>query len=235
MTMADFYTALGRRGQVRLRDLGQLITYQPGDVLYAQGDVGHFVVVLRAGHVKVLRHAASGRDTLLAIRSEGRALGVEEVINHGGPSRRRTTAEALGDAEGLLVEADRFVRFLNTEKTAWPALALELRRGLIEAEARTASMSADGARQRLAKALLALLPRGTGDLPRSGRTELDLTQADLAQLIGAARETVERALGEWRTRHIISTDYRSIIIWRTDELMRIAGYSPDMLPPVPAA
>ncbi|WUI03929.1 helix-turn-helix domain-containing protein [Spirillospora sp. NBC_00431] len=116
------------------------------------------------------------------------------------------------------------------------ALLTEMRNNVLEYQARATSMNTDSVKQRLAKALLALLPKDLGHaVPGPGRIVHNLTQADLAQLIGAARETVERTLSEWRTANILITDYRSVVVLRPDRLLRLIGLDTDGHPLRPLA
>ena len=50
-----------------------------------------------------------------------------------------------------------------------------------------------------------------------------LTQAELASRIGVSRETVDRALRNWRNRGIVATGNRRIVIRDVQALARIAG------------
>jgi Crp-like helix-turn-helix domain len=52
---------------------------------------------------------------------------------------------------------------------------------------------------------------------------LRLSQAELASWIGSCRETVDRTFARWRSRGIISTRYRTIIVHDLETLARIAG------------
>jgi hypothetical protein len=55
--------------------------------------------------------------------------------------------------------------------------------------------------------------------------EVPLTQADLADLLGLRRETVERTLQDWRVRNIVATKPRTITILQAEPLAQIAGTS----------
>ncbi|MDB5910354.1 MAG: transcriptional regulator [Massilia sp.] len=225
----SFCAGLDQPARERLRELGITREFDSSEILYVQGQPARHVVVVMVGHVKVTRHSTTGRETLLAVRTNGHVLGADEVLQGGGILARRTTVEALNDVAGLVIEAHRFVRFLDTEKGAWRAIAQELRNRVVEAELRTAGRSADSAGRRLAKVLLALIPPARSfvrvRVEEGARTRSDfgLTQAELASLIGSSRETVERTLKQWRVRGLVSTSYRNITILQPEALARIAG------------
>jgi CRP-like cAMP-binding protein len=72
---------------------------------------------------------------------------------------------------------------------------------------------------RVAKTLLNLAER-FGD--ETGRVEHDLTQEELAQLVGASRETVNKALSEFAGRGWLRLDGRAVVILDRERLSRRA-------------
>ncbi|WP_160160926.1 Crp/Fnr family transcriptional regulator [Actinomadura sp. K4S16] len=225
---ASFYAALSSSARQAFTDAGVPREFVPESVIFAQGSPAHSVAIVLDGHAKIVRHAAAGRDTLLAIRSSGRLLGVEELDDLGERLRRRSATLALTRVRALVIEKGRFFQVLHDRGSGMSALLTEMRNNVLEYQARATSMNTDSVKQRLAKALLALLPREPGQaVPGPGRIVHNLTQADLAQLIGAARETVERTLGEWRTANILITDYRSVVVLSPGRLLRLIGLDED--------
>jgi CRP-like cAMP-binding protein len=79
--------------------------------------------------------------------------------------------------------------------------------------------------QRLACLLLDLADRQGETAGEAVSAPPPLSQEEIASLIGASRSTVTRALRDWRSRRIISTDQRSITILDQQRLLRLAGRS----------
>ena len=75
---------------------------------------------------------------------------------------------------------------------------------------------------RVAKALLDLAEK-FGEKEADGiRVQHDLTQEELAQLVGASRETVNKALSEFANRGWIRLEGRSVLLLDSERLGRRA-------------
>jgi CRP/FNR family transcriptional regulator, cyclic AMP receptor protein len=75
---------------------------------------------------------------------------------------------------------------------------------------------------RVAKALLDLSDRFGVQTPEGMQVNHDLTQEELAQLVGASRETVNKALADFAARGWIQLAAKSVLITDTDRLRKRA-------------
>jgi CRP/FNR family transcriptional regulator len=73
---------------------------------------------------------------------------------------------------------------------------------------------------RVAKALLDLAAKFGAQEDGAVRVQHDLTQEELAQLVGASRETVNKALSEFANRGWIRLEGRTVLLLDTDRLTR---------------
>ncbi len=107
-----------RRGGlvVRRGTLGS--TYQDGDVIVSQGDVGNCMYVVQRGEVEVVQQA-NGRDQRLAILGEGDFFGEMSVFQK---QVRSATIRALGEARVMTVDKKTLLRRIRED----PLLALNL-------------------------------------------------------------------------------------------------------------
>ena len=75
---------------------------------------------------------------------------------------------------------------------------------------------------RVAKNLLDLADRFGNQEPDGLHVHHDLTQEELAQLVGASRETVNKALADFAARGWLQISARSVLILDTDRLRKRA-------------
>jgi CRP/FNR family cyclic AMP-dependent transcriptional regulator len=75
---------------------------------------------------------------------------------------------------------------------------------------------------RIAKILLDLGDKFGRLLPDGLHVSHDMTQEELAQLVGASRETVNKALADFATRGWIRLESRSVVLIDVDRLRRRA-------------
>jgi CRP-like cAMP-binding protein len=191
-----------------------------GADVFREGDPGDALHVVVEGKVKICRSAGDGRENVVAILGPGDLLG-ELAIFDAQP--RGATATAIVDAAlATLAEAD-FHAWLSEH----PAVSTELLRALAVRLRQTNEAMADlvftDVPGRIAKTLLGLAERfGTPVADGSVRVEHDLTQEELAQLVGASRETVNKALADFATRGWLRTDGRAVVLLDRDRLARRA-------------
>ena len=216
---AAFWALLDSGEQATLTALGRPHRSAGGTTLCLEGEPSTHVFILIAGWVKIVSVSDDGREMLLALRGPGDIIGeiAGEITGY-----RTATVRAAGMLQSLIVAADRFERFLDQ----YPAAAHAYRRAM--AERRRAADEAQRGRaltngsQRLAR-LLAELTDPAHDAAGRAASAPPLSQEELASLIGSSRATVTRALSQWRTRGIIRTRQREIVVLDRGALHRLAG------------
>lgn len=180
-----------------------------GKPIFRQDDPGSSLFVIDTGVVKVQRTSPEGKEVILTILGPGDFFG-ELALLDGEP--RSADAIAKEDCTLLVLERDDFLAFLDRE----PGVATRLLAALSRRLRRTDQLVQDAAfldvPARLARALLHL-----ADSPEASR---GLTQSELAAMVGASRESVNRWLQFYRRRGIIDSATGSIRVLEPDELRR---------------
>jgi CRP/FNR family cyclic AMP-dependent transcriptional regulator len=195
------------------------LTVRRGDVVFRMGDPGDKLYAILDGKVKIHRASPDGRENLLAVLGPGEHFGELSLFD---PGPRTATASAVTDCTlASLAHAD-----LRPWLVERPEVALQLLQALAQRLRRTNEAMADlvftDVPGRVAKALLDLADK-FGE-PDDGATRVthDLTQEELAQLVGASRETVNKALSDFAGRGWIRLDGRSVLLLDEDRLARRA-------------
>ncbi|NLE72479.1 MAG: Crp/Fnr family transcriptional regulator [Actinomycetales bacterium] len=190
-----------------------------GQVLFHEGDRGDRLYVISRGKVKLGRRAPDGRENLLSVLGPGEMFGELSIFD---PGPRTATATAVGDARLLELSQDELVTWVER----YPAVAKHLLAALARRLRRTNEALADlvfsDVPGRVAKALLDLSTRFGQPVEDGVRVAHDLTQEELAQLIGASRETVNKALADFTARGWLRRDGRAIVILDMARLERRA-------------
>jgi CRP/FNR family transcriptional regulator, cyclic AMP receptor protein len=158
-----------------------------------------------------------GKIMILADLGAGELIG--EVALLDGKDRS-ADATALTNCTVAVLERRDVVAFLeNRTDTCLKLLELMCAR-LRKSDERMAEIAFYELPARLAKVLL---DRSSG-LP-SGSAKLSLSQGELASMINASRENVNRCLRDWQRRGIVSVDERWISVLQRDTLSSMANYS----------
>lgn len=222
MRATSFWTLISDNERKAITMEATVQVFEDGAALCLEGEPSTHVFILVSGWVKITTVTREGREILEALCGKGDIVG--EIAGHV-TGYRIATVRAIGIVHTLIVAADRFGKLLETH----PDAARVHRRTMADHQ-RIAYQShrnhiLSSGPQRLACLLLDLAEPQSEPAGKTLTTAIPLSQDELANLIGASRSTVTRALRNWRSRNLIVTDQRNITILDPDRLLRIAGRS----------
>jgi CRP/FNR family transcriptional regulator len=191
-----------------------------GVVLFHENTPGIQVFLIHSGRVKLSCTSRDDRTLLLKVAVPGDILGLSAVVSQ---SRYEVTAKTICPTILRSVLGDPFRSFLAKHAEASMQAAQTLSEAYRAAfvEVRRLALSESSA----ARLAGVLLEWGTAE--SIGKPEMRLTMAltheELASLVGCARETVTRTLGEFRRQKLIAIHGASILIPFPEKLGRIAA------------
>ena len=190
-----------------------------GDVLFHEGDSEDRLYIVVSGKIKLGRTGSAGRENLLAVLGPGQMFGELSVFD---PGPRSTTATAVTVCELRTLEHDELIPWLTDRPEVAQGLLSQLAARLRRANDVVADLVFSDVPGRVAKQLLELAQR-FGDKRDDGmHVHHDLTQEELAQLVGASRETVNKALADFAARGWIRLEPRSVTILDVERVERRA-------------
>ncbi|TPW21023.1 MAG: cAMP-binding protein [Elusimicrobia bacterium] len=178
-------------------------TYPRGQILFQAGSRATGVHCLSSGLVKLYRVGAGGKEQILRLAGPGDLLGHRAVL---GERPHDHDAEAMTDVEVCYLPADTLSPLLAAASPLVRSLVKKLVEEGIEVEGRLVERSQMRAEVRLAAFLLKLAGKGEGP----ARFELPLSRQELADFLGAAPETIIRALAHLSKKRLIRIEGRFI-------------------------
>lgn len=194
--------------------------YPTGHLFYAPEDSIDRLLILRRGRVRIYQLSPEGRAlTLLVLLPRaifGEMMLVEEWVQD-------SFAEAMSECEVGALGRDDLRRLLSS----YPSLALRFMKVMTQRlralELKLADVAFKSVPQRLAAVLLNL-----ADLePEPPSTEppavLRYTHQQLAEMIGSYRETITKAIGEFREAGLIRVEEEAIYLTDMARLHELAG------------
>ena len=191
-----------------------------GDVLFHEGDQGDRLYVIGEGKIKLGRTSSDGRENLLAILGPGEMFGELSLFDPGPAHRHRDRRrrdpgrlDGPRPAQGVPRPAPRTSRRRCSPR--WPAGCAAPTRSL-------ADLVFTDVPGRVAKALLDLAGRFGRPVDEGVLVAHDLTQEELAQLVGASRETVNKALADFASRGWLRLEARAVLLLDVERLKRRA-------------
>jgi CRP/FNR family cyclic AMP-dependent transcriptional regulator len=178
--------------------------FAKGAIIVYEGDPGDALFVVRSGEVKVVLIGDDGREVLLNVLNVGNHFGELSLID-GRP--RSAHVVATQPSSLLVLRRTDFRRQVDASpQVAW-GLMVELSRRLRQADGTIGSLVLLDVPGRTAKVLLDHATPG-----EPGTLVKQLTHQTIAQMIGASRETVSRAMAEFQEKGLISVSRRVVTI-----------------------
>jgi CRP/FNR family transcriptional regulator, cyclic AMP receptor protein len=200
-----------------LTRLGTRVEFRTDELLVRQGDHGLDVLVVLAGLAKVTRTDPQGHRAILALRGPGDAIGDLGALDQGP---RSATVTALQPMAVRRLRPDDFQTFLTRPHAALAFARYAVMR-LRESDDLRADIAAVPARVRLARLLHGLV---TDDPAHTG---IALRQQDLAELVGASRNTITTELSRLRAEGVVQTKWKYLRVLDVTTLARIAADDSD--------
>jgi CRP-like cAMP-binding protein len=210
LATVPLFSGLQRDEIQRFADLTRERAYPKGSVILFQDDPGDSLFVLRAGRVKVVLIGEDGREVILGVLEPGAHFGELALIDD---QPRSAHVIAMEDAQLLILRREDFRRRVEANPTVAWALLTELSRRLRRADVKIGGLVLLDVPGRIARLLLDLANEtGTDAIDKP------LTHQTIAQMIGASRETVSRAMKEFQDAGLITVERRRIAVGDRDAL-----------------
>lgn len=192
--------------------------FNVGEPIFHVGSPGQSMMVILNGTVRVSLPGPRGKGVILADLGAGELLGEVALLDG---KERSADATSLTKCELLVLERRDVIAFLENRPDVCLKLLELMCARLRKSDQRMADIAFLELSMRLAKVLLDRIgPQRAGAKP-----ELSLSQSELAGMINATRENVNRCLRNWERQGIVDLDERWIIVLQRDTLGAIAEYS----------
>ena len=207
----------------RLVEASRISRVAAGRIIFRKGDAPGSCYLILSGAVKVSLPSTDGRETVLAILGRGDVVGEMALLDR---QPRSATVTALKTCELCQLTTAAFEWLARTDIAIYRqllcVLSARLRAGNESSVLQQMPLGA-----RLARALLQLAQSFGERLPE-GRVLIrqKLSQAELGRMVGAARESVNRQLNDWRSAQLLTLISGYCCLERPDAFDKIAGCEP---------
>jgi len=197
----------------------ETVRFPRGTTIFDEGEPGDRLYIITSGKIKLARHAPDGRENLLTVMGPSDMFGELSIFD---PGPRTSSAVCVTEVTAATMNSEMLKQWVGDH----PAIAQQLLRVLARRLRRTNANLADliftDVPGRVAKTLLQLANRFGSQEGGALRVNHDLTQEEIAQLVGASRETVNKALATFMHRGWIKLEGKSVLIVDTEHLARRA-------------
>jgi len=214
LASVPMFSGLQRDELLKFAELTRERTYPKGSVILFQGDPGDSLYVLRQGRAKVVLIGEDGREVILGVLEPGAHFGELALIDD---QPRSAHVIAMEDSQLLILRREDFRRRVEANPSVAWALLMELSRRLRRADQKIGGLVLLDVPGRISRLLLDLSSEST-----NGTIEKPLTHQTIAQMIGASRETVSRAMKDFQEEGLIRVERRRIAVANRNALEKRA-------------
>lgn len=198
-----------------------LATYPSGAVLFVEGQTPRGAFVLCSGRVKLSTTSRDGKVLILKVAEAGEVLGLSAVLTG---ETYEVTAETAVPCHINFVERDALFKLMERNGEiglrASQALSREFQSMYRDVHDLVLARSSAG---KLARLLLSWSLGVERSHAREVRVRSSLTHEEMAQMIGASRETVTRLLSELKKKELIRIEGSTLVIRNRPALEALAA------------
>ena len=216
---SNFFCSLESEAMKALNRIKHVSSFPEGAMVFLEGQSARGVYLVCQGRVKLLTANSEGKTLILKIGEPGEVLGLQSVVS-GRP--HELTVETLQPSQLAFIAREDLLVFLKQYGEACLHAAQHLSRDCQSAYELIRSIGlSHSVSERLARLVLQL--SGTAGGNGEDRVKVALTHEEIAQLIGASRETVTRTLGDFKKHKLMEFKGATLFIRDRSALERMAS------------
>jgi len=191
--------------------------FAAGETIFLMGSPGGSMMAVLSGTVRISIPSQEGREILLAVLLPGEVFGEIALLDG---KERTADARAMTACDLAVLERRDVLEFLKRQPNAWPRVVEVLCDRLRATDLKMAEVAMQQLPVRIAKVLL----RMTYVEPLSRPADrVRVSQRELGNIVGAARESVNKCLSEWQRSGWVHIERTSITIAERTILEQVAN------------
>ena len=207
--LKDFriFSDLKAKDLEKLKQTVRRIECGKGEIIFHEGAPAFGFYLIFDGMVKLVKRSTRAKSQILKIAGPGEILGETTLFDKGS---HNAFAKTLDPVTVGFIERGDFFHFLERHPKTIFRLYEKLSEELKAFQNKLAERSYSSSKERLARLILHL-----------GKSGVELSRAELAEMAGVSSKTAIRTLSELENRGIIAMENRRIRILREDYLQKI--------------
>ncbi len=177
--------------------------------IYSMGESAEKVYILKEGRIKITRLTEDGKELTIDILEPGDIFGEMAIA---GESERETNAEALEDSFICAMSKGDFERFIAENPGVSMSITKWFGSRLRKVENRLENLIFNDVRTRLLALFSDLAKKYGTDTPEGRKITIHLSHQEIANLIGATRETVTLEINNLRREGLLLMEGREFVL-----------------------
>lgn len=217
----DIFRDLEPEQRMQIERLISHKAYPAGQIFHSPDEYGEQLFMLNSGRVRLYKLSTEGRALTLAVLEPVTIFGEMTLV---GQWMHDSFAEAMTECTIGIIERDILRNILEQYPTVALSFMELMGQRLQTIENKLADIAFKSVPQRLASVLLELAHvTDEQEVIVTPPAIVRYTHQQLAEMVGSYRETVTKAMGEFRDSGLIRVEEEIVYLTDLDGLQRLAG------------
>jgi CRP/FNR family cyclic AMP-dependent transcriptional regulator len=180
--------------------------YNKKQAIYSEGHHPYRMYFVQSGKVKLYKTNDDGKELVIGLHSAGDFFGYIAMLEG---TTYKESAEALEEAELAIIAREDFESLMNNNRDVMQQFIRLLANNITEREQQLLNLAYNSLRKKVAGALITVY-----DKYSEGKTNftIDMSRENLANIAGAAKESVIRTLSDFKDEKLIDITRGDIMI-----------------------
>ena len=212
---------LGKCGLAGVTKGKHMITCEPGETLYSQGDPGNGVYCIKSGLIGLRRIDINGNSVLIRLSTAGTTVGYRTILTK---EAHVNSAEVLTPSVICYIPRPRVEELLKANPLLGERFLQHFFDDAVETENDYVRSLTMGMKSRFLHIILVFYERfGYQDENGNAIVELPVKRGELAELVGVRPESISRLIDQLQTDEVMRFKDRRVQISDVDEVLQQAG------------
>jgi len=218
LKVVPFFSNLNQNEAIDLANRLVERRFNSGQVIFHMGDPAGLLYIITDGKVKIAYTSNDGQEAVLAILGAGDFFGELALLDD---SPRSASAESLESTQTLTLHRDEFLGFIDSNPAFARQVLNVLARRIRHLNDQISDIFFLDLPARLARTILHLADQHGKQTEEGVVIEISLTQTDLAEMTGATRVSINKALGRFRRSGWVKVEGRTVTVLDPKALERL--------------
>jgi len=208
-----FLTAQRLKEFKKLSDKRVVKRYRKRDLIYLEGQLSAELYLIKSGRVKTFKTDGNGKELVLGFHGPNDFIGFVPLIENCACAEG---AVAVEESELYIIPKEDFLTMLYSKRDVAYKFIRLLANSLHQTEKRLVELAYHSVRQKVAAALIRI--HDQYELPPKKNVNISVSRKDLSNLIGAATESLNRTLLDFKEEGLIEIKGDGILILQYQEI-----------------
>ncbi len=210
-------TVGGAEALKNFADDRNIAKFKKKQVIYAERGNPYRMYFIQKGKVKTYKTNDNAKELVTGLYNEGEFFGYVAMLEE---TTYKDTAEALEETELAVIPREDFENLINNNKDVMRKFIQLLANNVTEKEEQLLNIAYNSLRKKVADALLAIYKKYSDGNPAF---TIDISRENLANIAGAAKESLIRTLSDFKDEKLIDIRQGDIVILDEKKLSNLVN------------